>query len=523
MPERNDDLSAMYRKIMPILIRRRWWILGAFFSVTAIAITVAFIMPSKFRSEATIFIQSQKAPNQYVISNSTSNTMDDLDAITNQILSRTNLLVVIDEFNLYPGLRKDMPPSDLAKLMRDNIEVTPMNKNPEKRTANAFMIAFTASNAQTAQKVTNRITALFIEGNQEAVQGKDTGMTAFLSSELDSAKQDLDRQEALLRDFKMKNLGQLPEQEQGNLQILAGLQSQLQTVEANLGRARQQKAYIETMLAQPAPVSTSGAQAATPSSPVNALRAELAALRAQRDDLLSRYSPAYPDVVSLNQRIRDEEAQLKKLIASQPPAQTTAAASASNDPAIAQLKSQLEATRLEISQDQQQEANLQAQIAGYSGRLNLAPVRSQQLQEVLRNYDAAKQRYTDLTNKASESQLATKLAKRQIDAQFQVIDSASLPDRPASHQRIAIALGGMVAGLVIGLVLAFVVDSRNKPFYTEKDLKAAFSVPLVVAVPPFRTDDELSKIVSRTRLEWFIASTLVVLLLAGQAYIVHRG
>ena len=126
-------------------------------------------------------------------------------------------------------------------------------------------------------------------------------------------------------------------------------------------------------------------------------------------------------------------------------------------------------------------------------------------------------------NKASESQLATKLAKRQIDAQFQIIDSASLPDRPASHQRIAIALGGMVAGFIIGLVLAFIVDSRNKPFYTEKDLKAAYSVPLVVAVPPFRTDDELSKIASRTRMEWLFASTLLVLALAGQAFIVYRG
>ncbi|HEX7730041.1 MAG TPA: Wzz/FepE/Etk N-terminal domain-containing protein [Terracidiphilus sp.] len=520
MPERNDDLSAMYRKIMPILIRRRWWILGTFFTVTAIALSVAFMMPSKFRSEATIFIQSQKAPNQYVISNSTSNTMDDLDAITNQILSRGNLIEVINEFNLYPGLRKDMTPSDLAKLMRDSIEVTPMNKNPEKRTANAFMIAFTASNPQTAQKVTSRITSLFIEGNQQAVQGTDTGLTTFLSSELDAAKKDLDQQEALVRDFKMKNLGQLPEQEQGNLQILAGLQSQLQTLEANLSRARQQQTYIQTMLAQPAPVSATGTQLNTPPSPVTALRTELATLRSQRDDLLSRYSPAYPDVVSLNQRIREDEAQLKRLIAAQPPTQPAAE---SSDPAIAQLKSQLEATRLEIAQDQQQEASLQSQIAGYSGRLNLAPVRSQQLQEVLRNYDSAKQKYTDLMNKASESQLATKLAKRQIDAQFQIIDSASLPDRPASHQRIAIALGGMVAGFIIGLVLAFIVDSRNKPFYTEKDLKAAYSVPLVVAVPPFRTDDELSKIASRTRMEWLFASTLLVLALAGQAFIVYRG
>ena len=483
-------------------------------------------MPSKYRSEATILVQTPQAPNSLVISNSTSNAMDDLDAITNQILSRTHLMAVIDEFHLYPELRNNMGANDLTTLMRNNIEVTPMAKNPERRSANAFMIAFTASEPEVAQRVADRLTSLFIEANQQSIQGKDTGMTSFLTSELASAKQDLAKQEAIVQDFKMKNLGQLPEQEQGNLEVLSGLQGQLQTVQSSLAQARQQKVYLTAMLSQPAPV-TNETTSQTPAapSPITALQTDLAQLRTQRQDLLSRYSPLYPDVISLNQRIGEEEAQLKRLLASAPSVgkgQHSTAAD-TNSPAVAQLKSQLEANRLEIAELEHRSGDLQGQISGYQGRLNLAPMRAQQLSEVMRNYDQAKQRVTDLQTKQSESELATNLAKRQIDAQFQIIDSASMPTKPSSHQRVLVAVGGFIGGLLLGLALAFLVEARKQAFHTDKELKKVFAVPLVVALPPFRTPEEIAQLTSRKRMEWLVGAATTLILLAAQAYIIYRG
>lgn len=525
MPERNDDLNAMINKLWPILVRRRLWIFFTFVSVALITSVVAWQMPSKYRSEATILVQSPHAPNQLVISNSTSNAMDDLDAITDTILSRTHLLAVIDEFHLYPGLRKSMDPNDLATLMRNNIEVTPMSKNPERRSANAFVIAFTASNPQVAQKVADRLTSLFIEVNQQAIRGKDTGMTSFLSSQLQDAQKELAQQEAIVRDFKMKNLGQLPEQEQGNLEILSGLQSQLQTVQASLAQARQQKVYFEAMLSQPTPVTNnSPSQTQEPPSPITVLQTDLAQLRTQRQDLLSRYSPLYPDVVSLNQRIAEEESQLKHLQATSQASKPSRHVTADpNNPAVAQLKSQLEANRLEIADDERRVSDLQGQISSYQGRLNLAPVRSQQLAEVMRNYDQAKQRFTDLQTKQSESELATNLAKRQIDAQFQVVDPASLPEMPASHQRVLVAVAGFFGGLILGVVLAFLVDARKQAFHSDKELKKAFAVPLIVALPPFRTSDETLRFESRKRIGRVVGIVVILALVAVQALIIHRG
>ncbi len=526
MPERKDDLNSMINKLWPILVRRRIWIILTFLTVALITTVVAYELPAQYRSEATILVQSQSAPNQLIISNSTANTMEDIDPMTDKILSRTHLLQVIDEFNLYPNLRHTMDPNELATMMRNNIELAPMSKNPERRSVNALMIAYTASNPQIAQRVTNRLTSLFIEENQQAVQGKDTGMTSFLSSQLAEAKADLDKQEALVRDFKMKNLGQLPEQAQGNMEILSGLQTQLQAAQASLAQARQQKAYLDAMLAQPTPVTPETVNQSNdePPSPTVALQTELVQLRSQRQDLLSKYSPLYPDVISLNQRIADDEAELKKLQAAAPPrSKTHTAATNTNSPAVAQLKSQLEANRLQTSEDQQRIDNLQSQISAYQGRLNLAPVRAQQLSEVMRNYDQAKQRYADLQSKQGESELATNLAKDQIDAQFQVIDAASLPSEPFSHQRVAIALGGLAGGLVLGLILGFLAEFRHPSYHNDKELKEKFAVPLIIALPPFRTQDEINKQTTRRRLEWIFATTATLIILAAQAYIVHRG
>ena len=50
--------------------------------------------------------------------------------MTDEILSRTQLLQIIDEFDLYPKDRKRLAPEDLVELMRSDITIEP----PEKST-----------------------------------------------------------------------------------------------------------------------------------------------------------------------------------------------------------------------------------------------------------------------------------------------------------------------------------------------------------------------------------------------------
>ena len=531
LPDDTGDFNEIINRVLASLVRRRWWIVIATTIVSLGTIAISLMLPHLYRSEATIFVEKERIPDRYVVANSTRNAMDTIDAMTHEILSRARLLQIIDEFGLYPKARHSMDPALLVEMMRGNIEVQPLNREPDKRATNAFLIAFTCDNPRIAQQVTGRLTALFIQENQQAQQTLDTSTTKFLETQLEAASADLAKQDEQLKDYKMRNLGQLPEQEQGNLTILSGLQLQLQAIQSSLSRARQQRTYLESMLAHYSPGGLSHAGQPSGSSPIATRRAELSRLRAERDDLLSRYSEKHPDVISINEQITAEEARLNALVAaaSVPASQEESHPAAApmftveDDPASSELKSQRDANRSEIADAERESAELKTQIAGYQQRLNFAPVHQQQIAEVIRDYDSAKQNYADLLNKKTQSELATKLAMDQRDRQFQVIDPPTLPLKPSSPAYGKFGIGGLAGGLVLGFALAFFMEARDRSFHLERNVRGYFGVPVVVGVPPLFTEAEERQLAWRKTREWALATVLFLLVAVAQLYVLQKG
>ena len=99
-----------------------------------------------------------------------------------------------------------------------------------------------------AQEVTSKLTSFFIQANLKTREDQATNTTSFLQAQLDTAKKTLSDQEQAMRDFKAKYLGELPEQQQSNLAIFNGAQSQLQNLEASMDRAQQQRVYLQSMI-----------------------------------------------------------------------------------------------------------------------------------------------------------------------------------------------------------------------------------------------------------------------------------
>ena len=80
-------------------------------------------------------------------------------------------------------------------------------------------------------------------------QSEDT--TQFLESQMEAARKDLADQEDKVRQFKGQHVGEMPGQLASNLQILQGLQSQLQAARTDaLNAARQQRVYLQTLADQ---------------------------------------------------------------------------------------------------------------------------------------------------------------------------------------------------------------------------------------------------------------------------------
>ena len=531
MAQQDENAELTLNKLLKVGIRRRWWVLLPPSVIALGACLASMLLPNRYESEATILVERQQVPERYVAANTTIDVREVLLVMTDAILSRTQLLKIMDEFALYPKERKRLVPEELVDLMRSNIEIEPLQRGSETKDLNAFKISFTGVDRNVAQQVTAELTTLFINENNKSREEQSTGTTNFLAEQVQVAEAELRERENRLRDFKMSNLGELPEQQQGNLAILAGLHTQLQNTMAGLARAREQQVYLQSLISQyqdlaPASVAAPGTPGA---SPADTIKAELARLRDEKADLLSRYTPKYPDVERIDEQIKETEALLAAAEAAAPTKSGTAQESpkparpTERDSALAQLKSQLEANRIEIQNGMAEQKQIESRIEEYQRRLNLTPVREQQLADLLRGYDQSKRNYDDLLNKKTQSELATSLERRQQGQRFRIIDPPSLPTKPTSPNRVKISLAGLGAGIALGLALALLVESRDHSVRNEEELRRIFAFPLMLGVPIL-----LSKVEERRRargrgLEWIAGVALYLVVFAAEFYVYQRG
>src|SRR5579872_4472005 len=247
--EQESSLDERLQQVLGVLTRRRWWLLLTFCGIALVTIAVLTILPNRYTSTATLLVVQQQVPQRYVVPNSETDVTSALQAMKQEVLSRTQLLRMINDFSLYPKQRKRLAPEELVTLMLSSIDILPTTENPQPNKGfDSFRISFTTENAIVAQQVTNTLTSLFINEYLRTGAEQATNTTNFLHQQVEEKGKLLQTQEERLRDFKLQHVGELPEQQSGNLGILTGLQAQLTNTMASLDRAQQQRVFLQAQL-----------------------------------------------------------------------------------------------------------------------------------------------------------------------------------------------------------------------------------------------------------------------------------
>jgi polysaccharide chain length determinant protein (PEP-CTERM system associated) len=518
-----------------ILLRfyeRRWLIAACLVLGWAVGTAVAWILAPKYRSETVILIEQQKVPEHYVESNITADLQQRLQSMSEQILSRTRLLSLIDKFNLYGGNASHHPdPDALVERMRNDIKIEMITAEGRPGQLSAFKISYSAATPMLAREVTKEITSLFINENLQNREQSSEDTTSFLQSQLNEARQSLTEQEEKLRQFRTQHPGELPEQLQGNLQILGGLQLQLQAANDALSQAEQHSLYLRSLLHQYQKSGQAGASD-RPGSGLNSTlntQAQLAALRAQLSDLQSRYTERYPDILRVKQQIAELEAQRARESASSP-GETVSAADDVTGPAVSssdaspviQLSGELSANELQIKNEKAKIKRLEEQIEIYQSRLNSTPAREQEAAAVTRDYDQSRTYYETLLSKKLQSEMATNLEKRRQGEQFRIIDPPSLPKRPYWPNRLAFSFGGLATGLAIGLAIAMLLDLLTPRLTEESELTEFIGSGYTLVIPSFATEQELALTRRQRVLEAVAASLLAAIIPAVTLLATYR-
>jgi polysaccharide chain length determinant protein (PEP-CTERM system associated) len=482
------------------VLRRYWWILLITIPVCIAASAVAVkVLPKKYISQTVVLVDAPAISADIVKPVVPENLGSQLASMQQQILSRTRLEPVIEKFGLYQRERKRYTIDELVVRLRDSIEVVPME--PMAGTANGnrqlpgFTVKVTFDNPVAAQQVCTEVTSMFtVESASVSVQ-QGRQATSFLTQELDDAKAKLDAEDARLAQFKGRYIGSLPDDEQRNLTLLAGANTQLDAATQALGRAQQEKAFDETLLRQQEAswrASQLGQSPETDDQQLVALQDQLAALR-------SKYTEEYPDVVKLKARISD----LKNKIATAPQVEEKKqkeSIKALTEPLqLQQLRAKLHQDELNVADMTKQQAQMQQHIHALESRIQSSPLVEQQYKELTRNHQTALDFYNSLLKDREQATMATNLQQQQEGEQFRVLDPASLPDTPSFPKKPIFLGGGAGAGLALGLGILFLLAVSDKSLHTERDVETYLKISVLAAVPLFDTAGQGKQRTSRNK------------------------
>ncbi len=491
-----------------ILRRRLWLILASTVLVLGISLAVSYILPPQYVSQTLVLIEQQKVPEDYVKPVVDEDLGARLASMKEQILSRSRIEPIIERFDLYSGNGNTM--DDRVDMTRKAIGIQPI-RSEQSHGMPGFFISFKAKDARTAQQVCGEITSHFVSANLNAREESAEGTTDFLKQQLADAKRNLDEQDAKLAAFEEKNIGRLPGQTvhlgdmslamgSANESTLQALTTQLSAATQAVNRLQQEDTFLAAMIAQQTEDSPR-VDPATGTS-LDALKTQLKEATAQEKQLETVYTPDYPDVVANKRKIANLQAEIAHESAE--PAKSAPAPKTPDSPQLQQLKAQLHAERQSLASAKQEQAQIEQQVRAYEARIEASPMIEEEYKAVTRDHETALQFYNTLLTKMNESSMATALEHRQQGEQFRVMDAPNLPDEPTFPNRVVFACGGIAGGLILGLLLAALLEYRDTSLRNERDIWAFTKLPTLAVVslidelahPP--SDRKLAKLLSRT-------------------------
>jgi polysaccharide chain length determinant protein (PEP-CTERM system associated) len=477
----DDYLAMLRRRIKVILIPALVAPLAGFL--------VSYFFAAKYTSNSLVLVVGQKVPEGIVQSVVTQDLAQRIATLQQQVLSQERLQPMVERL----GLAKPGEDADEAiEIIRNNMTVEPVitdlsqigssgKKKPgQSSPVPGFTVGYTAKSARRAQLICNELTSLLLTENLRSREDVARGTTDFLSKQVEDTKRNLDELDSKLADFKKQYMGQLPGDEDNNLKILMGLNSQLEANTQTLSRAQQDKAYTESLLAQQLTVWKNSLSSNNPQT----LQQQLAQLQSQLVDLQARYTDDHPDVI----KTKADIAQVKKRLAeAAAPSKDTETAvdkgPGSEPPELRQLRLQVHQYEDLIVQGTRDQKRLTDEIALYQGRVSLSPAIEEQYKQLARNYENTQKVYQDLLADKSKSDIALKMEQQQEGEQMRMLDPANLPDLPSFPNRLLFAGAGLGAGLALGCTLALWLEFRDTSIRTQADAEAALELPMLVAVP----------------------------------------
>jgi len=495
--------------LIEIAFRRRWAIILPLFIAVMAGLISSFVMPKIYKASTLILVQPQQLPQDVVRSAVPDEEDSRLSNIAQRILSRTNLARVIADFGLYTEPEyENVSIESKIDTMRGNITI---ELSTDELYTDAFTIAFMGTEPQKVMKVTNALATYFIDATFKERETSAIGTSDFLADELENTRKRLGDMEVLLKEYRQRFMGELPEQLNSNLATLERLQGQLNKKEDALREIRLRLSMLDKQIEEERyRTNISGLGGREGSSILETETTDVGLLKEQLANLLTRYTDQHPDVKNLKSKIAQLEAEI---------AAARGGASSINRSGIATSRSrylsQIERQRTGLLNEKGSVETeiivLNREIASYQERVENTPKREQEFITLQRDYDNLSGLYKSLLNRKLEAEMSVSMERKQKGEQFQVLDSARLPSTPFKPNLKIMIILSVAFGLALGSGLVFLLEYMRNTYNNPDEIEAELKIPVIAMIPPVLTKRDIFM----KRAEVTICSLILVLTAAA--------
>jgi polysaccharide biosynthesis transport protein len=530
--------------ILSMLGRRFYWLLITTTILFGLASEVAIRWPDEYKAETMILVDPQKVPERYVNTTVSMDVSGRLSTINQQLMSSTRLQRIIDTYDLYKQLKGHKTQEEIIEQMRSDVHVEIVRNfeaGAQNKSLGAFKIVYVGRSASLVAQVCNQLASLFIEENLKVREQQAEGTSEFIDTRLDYAKKSLEDQETKLRDFKMKNMGQLPEQAAQNIAQLNGLEQQLRSETETINHLRQQQTFVTSQInsimqmqqmsssATPVALGESTSSLAGPPAPTSELLARLKARKTEFTTLLEQarqhFTEQHPDVVKFKGQIKqldkDIDTEEKRLAAAPPPPMITGLGGMSgktDDPSsdakdpLTIYRSQLKVIDQEVAQRSKNQEVFESQVKVLRERLENMPMREQEMAQTDRDVALLRENYKSLLEKKMSADMAADLEKRQKSERFTILDPARIPEKPFRPVRWQILVGSFAAGMGLGFLMIFITEMRDKSLKKEDEL-TRMGLRILGRIPMVVTSEEAQMTRRRKMRNWALGTVATMTVL----------
>lgn len=493
-------------QILEILIRRKWFIIIPLCISLTIGLFHTLTTKKTYEASTLILVQPQRVPTNYIRSVVTSTISQRISTISQQVLSRSNLEKIIDQFGLFENA-EGMYLEDKISIMRKRVQVK--IERTRRSGAEAFSIVFTGSEPQRVMRIANTLASFFMDENLKVREAQAIGTSEFLDSELEKTRKRLEEREKQLADYRKKYLGGLPDELETNLRTLDRLQLEINGQRELLRETKNSINILETRIARVkgnnSQKSELGFQKSglengdgiAPEQSENQQKLELA--EKQLETLLLTYTEKHPDVLKLKKAIeklettnREEEKTDQEETVEEKTQKV--AGSLNTNSEILQKELQVKQMKEEFNRIQSDISKMEKQMKVYQKRVEDTPKREIEMQSLQRDYSNIQNVFNSLLDRKLEAELSVNMEKKQKGEQFRILDHARLPEKPISPDVKKLFLLSVVSGLGLAVGIIFLLEFFDSSIRREEQIEKELGLKILAAVPTItRAKEKLKK------------------------------